>query len=1402
MEHPAAYIPIDRRYALAHGLELPRRPRGAVLFADISGFTALTEALAQTFGPRQGADLLTRRLNQVYGQLIALVHGYGGSIIGFSGDAILCWFGWLDELRAGPEAWPQESPEAPVRRAVTCGLAMQEAMASVSQEPAAPGLTHPLAIKTVVAAGQVRRFAVGNPAIQLMDVLAGAVLDRMAAGEKLARQGELLLDQAAQDALRGELRVAEQREQPDGALRFGVIQALARPAAPIPIWAELGPLPEDAVRAWLLPSVYERLSQEQGRFLAELRPAVALFLRFTGLDFEGDAQVDAKLDAYVRWVQAVLDRYEGALIQLTTGDKGSYLYAAFGAPLAHSDDADRAVAAALDLRTLPSHLDFITQVQMGVSQGRMRVGAYGSPDRRTYGVLGKATNLAARLMSRAPAGQILVARSVAHAIADLYELEPLGALKIKGLRSPLPVHKVLGRRQQAALQYSALFSDPLVGRDDVLARLNALAQEVRAGAGRILRIEGEAGVGKSHLVATFARQAAEQGFQVAMAACQSTTRGIAYHAGRQIARSLLGLGEGRLSGSPEEQMARVEAIVRTMNPEWLLRLPLLGDLLGLPIPDNATTAAFDPRLRQEALAALAVEIAQARARQRPLLLILEDVQWIDEATRKLLLSVARSVAQGPVLLVLVHRPPTREDRSYFDELARLPHQVHIRLSELSPQGVAGLVRQRLGGDVSPLALALIQVQAQGNAFFTEELVDALRESGRIVQEEGVWQLAPAVLEVLRQADCLVRTEAGWELAPDAPLSTANLGLPDSIHGIVLSRLDRLPPSAQLTVKVASVIGRVFEYELLAQAHPARPGPAELQGQLALLSDREFARLEQPEPRLAYIFKHNITQEVVYKTLLENQRQELHQAIGELLERLWPDAVERLAFHFRHSDLTRPQVREKTLDYLDAAARRAQREYANETALNYIDRALALEQRWEWLRAKVQVLHILGRRQEEAQALRALAQLAETPRFELAYLWGQYFEAVSDYQQAQRHLEEALALCRSQGDREGEARCLAFLGLVAWRQGNYEEAQTAYDQALHCLGGEPRYRDEEAEILYGMGIVHRQQGQHEEARLSLSQALALYRSLGNRQGEAQALTALGSIAYLQRDYDQARRFYEEALAIRRRTGDRTGEGASLTSLAQVVLREGDYSQAERLLRQALAIQQAINNRWREGIIWNELGVLTLMVGDLQAARHSLERSLAISQELEDEAGQAYTLCNLGQVLREQGALSAAEELLDRGLALAQAQGDRHLEALYHSELGMVHLQAKRFPQAVEQASRSLAILNEMGLRVSTTSDLSTLALAHLAMDELGQALAYARESLAILDECGGEGPDYPHRDYFVCAQVLAAAGEAQAAERALATARRLLQEQAQRISDPAMRRSFLENVTFNRAIQAS
>ena len=339
MEGASVYIPMDRRQALAHGRRCPSSVQGAALFADISGFTPLTEALAAELGPQRGAEELARHLNPVYDALIAELERYGGSVIGFSGDAITCWLDG-DDGAAGrrPARWPCSRPCASSR---PCA------------RPRAGQVT--LAVKVAVATGPARRFLVGDPTIQVIDVLAGATLDRLAAAEHLreaARWCSTLLrrcigrracvpsrryggdagDRPALTAWSRGLRVRRARHSPGRRCRPG--RSARSSAAP-----------------GCCRPVYERLQAGLGEFLAELRPAVALFLRFGGIDYDARRRGGRKARRYIRQVQRILGRYDGTLIQLTMGDKGSYLYAAFGAPVAHEDDAVRAAAAALELRS-------------------------------------------------------------------------------------------------------------------------------------------------------------------------------------------------------------------------------------------------------------------------------------------------------------------------------------------------------------------------------------------------------------------------------------------------------------------------------------------------------------------------------------------------------------------------------------------------------------------------------------------------------------------------------------------------------------------------------------------------------------------------------------------------------------------------------------------------------------------------------------------------------------------------------------------------------------------------------------------------------------------------------------------------------------------------------------------
>ena len=456
----------------------------------------------------------------------------------------------------------------------------------------------------------------------------------MAAAEHLAERGDVVVAPEVVTHLGDLLSIAEVRTDHNTGLQFAVVTGITAPVTESP-WPAIPPerqLSNDQARPWLLRPVFDRLMSGEGQFLAEIRPAVALFLRFDGIEFDHDDLAGEKLDAYIRWVQSILARYEGNLLQLTIGDKGCYLYAAFGAPITHGDDPARATAAAIELQSPPSRLAFVGQVQMGISQGRMRTGAYGGRARSTYGVLGDEVNMAARLMQLAPPGQIMVSRPIADAVTGSYRLDYLGPTAIKGKDEPIPVYRVQGRRKQSARRPVSVFPSPLVGRDAELNHMSHILTNALDGSGQILRIQGVAGIGKSHLVSEFAERALLQGWRVVLGACQSTGSDIPYHPWRQIFRALLVL----LDETNLDETLQIEQVTQTiteLEPAWRVRLPLLGDLLNLPIPNNPTTAAFEPQLRQEALFTFAVDLIRTWAQFQPLLLIIEDIHWLDEASR-------------------------------------------------------------------------------------------------------------------------------------------------------------------------------------------------------------------------------------------------------------------------------------------------------------------------------------------------------------------------------------------------------------------------------------------------------------------------------------------------------------------------------------------------------------------------------------------------------------------------------------------------------------------------------------------------------------------------------------------------------------------------------------------------
>ncbi|MCB0132457.1 MAG: AAA family ATPase, partial [Caldilineaceae bacterium] len=605
--------------------------------------------------------------------------------------------------------------------------------------------------------------------------------------------------------------------------------------------------------------VYTRLQHGLGNFLAELQPTVAFFLRFAGIDYDADAAAGQKLDSYIRWVQTIVDRYEGTLIDLNIGDKGSYLYINFGAPVAHENNADRAAATALALMAQPEHLRYIAPVQIGISQGRMRAGAYGSRDRRTYGVQGPAVNLAARLMMQAKPGQVLTDPHSATLLEDIFVLSPAGHVVPKGQSQSVPVLAVGRRLRHSPIQHEHGTNAPVVGRDDELAVLTAALARTCSGQGQVVRMEAETGMGRSSLVAAFVQSAKRAGAIVAAAGCESTEGDTAYFAARQIAGWLLGLGLLR-NATPAQKVDHIRHFVQSTEPDWLPRLPLLGDLLGLPIPDNDLTAGLDARLRREALYSLTVAIVQTITKQTPLVLVVEDIHWIDEASLGLLMALGRSVTATPLLLLLTHRSQAQEQDlrrlNTLEQVQQLTPQTTVTLRPMAQAAIRRLIENRLGGPTTSLLLELIQSQAQGNPFFAEELVDALRERAQLALEaNGHWHLQPATLAALRQDGLIQERDGVLRLTPGSTFNDSVLGLPASLHGAVLERLDALPEPLKLTLKTASVIGRRFSLQLLAGVHPTHVTMDALEAELAVLTEHHFTRVDVEGTSGSFLFRH-------------------------------------------------------------------------------------------------------------------------------------------------------------------------------------------------------------------------------------------------------------------------------------------------------------------------------------------------------------------------------------------------------------------------------------------------------------------------------------------------------------------------------------------------------------------
>lgn len=1251
MDRLGTYLPQDRLRALITGNILPDRTNGSAIFADISGFTRLTEKLTQTLGPRRGVEALSSQLDAIYGALIDQVECYGGSVISFAGDSIIGWFEEGDSR-----------PASAALRAITCAQNMQVAMQEFKE----------LSLKIILSTGPARRFVVGDPNIQLMDALAGRTIARLATAERLSQKGEILLDEATLEMVRENVTIREQRTDMGTSETYSVLHALENPAEGLTLPPlDMEALPAESLRPWLLTPVYQRERAGTTSLLTELRPAVPFFVNFSGIDYDNDEEAEKKLSAFVAHIQRIITKYEAALLQLVIGDKGSYGYAVFGAFTAHEDDAQRAVYAALEIKQTPNQLPYIQSLQTGISLGTLRVGAYGNSTRQTYAALGDDVNLAARLMTTAGPDEILITGRIQVDVSDTFTLEPHEPIPMKGKGEPQSVFAVTGISHHRATRLpEPAYRLPMVGRQPELTIIDQKLNLARQGKGQVIGITAEAGMGKSRLIAEVIRLARRRGFVGYGGACQSSGTNTAYLVWQPIWQAFFDL-------DPEmpqrKQIRLLEGELEDRVPERVDSLPLLGLILDLPLPDNDFTRELEPKDRKSALESLLEECLRSAASETPLLIVLEDVHWIDALSHDLLETLARVSENLPICYVLAYRPPEIA-RIQTPRLETLPYFTKIELRDLTASDAEQLIRAKLAmlfperTGMLPRALAdELTQKSQGNPFFIEELINYLHDRG----------LNPYDRRALKE-----------------------LELPASLQTLILSRIDQLTEPLKVTLKVASIIGRVFPFSWLYGYYPSLGEENTVKDHLAQLSKLDLTPLDTPDPELAYLFKHIVTQEVAYESLSYTTRAHLHELLARYLEATYPDdaPVEVLAYHYSRSDNL-----SKKREYLRKSGDSARAAYSNTTALDYYRQALAsspgdeeaidlhinagsvfqLIGEWEQAREHFQrALYIATARQIMPKIVECEIKIGNAWTLHSEYIQAEewlekaYNHAIqindlagmcgalcelgiihwrlAHLDQSTKYLQQGIELARQIGDKAKEAYALTVSGQLEAQVGRFSESHQIYERAL-VLAREMNAKRRIAGILNNYANTHYYEGNYEAAQELLEECLAAVREIGDKRGVALALNNLGNIVYLKDDFKTARTYYEESLKLGRESDDKYVKSIALTSLGITLFRQGKLSEADLCYQESMGLNREMGDQFGLSLVHCYLGLLALAQNRPQAARDSFGEGLTIAHRGDMKLYTVYNLIGMASLFSREARYAKSATLLAAAAGIAESIG---------------------------------------------------------------------------------------------------------------------------------------------------
>jgi class 3 adenylate cyclase/tetratricopeptide (TPR) repeat protein len=982
------------------------------------------------------------------------------------------------------------------------------------------------------------------------------------------------------------------------------------------------------------------------------------------------------MDRALRLMAEAVHRYEGTVNQFL----GDGLMALFGAPVALEDHAFRGVQTALAiLETLSGYSEQLKreravelQLRLGLNTGLVVVGRIGDDLRMDYTAVGDTTHLASRMQALAEPGTILITEATHRLVEGYVQTESLGPVSVKGRSERVRVYRVTGRRRRRTrLEVSVERGlTELVGRERELAVLHECLARVRAGRGQVVGLVGEPGVGKSRLLYEFRQSLADERVTWLEGHCVAYGQTTPYLPILEMLRTNFQIEE---DDNPLQIHEKLRQGIRRVNPALDGILPFLGDVFGLPGATEAVKHLDAKDKRQKTFEAIRTLIV-AGSQQRLHVLILEDLHWIDPISEDYLSFLTASLAAVPVLLLTTQRP------GYTVRWADKTYYTQIALDLLGERETEALVAALLGTRHLPSDLVrFVRDKAEGNPLFMEEITASLLERGMLLRRNG---------EIL------------W--AGGAPVD-----FPATIQDIIRARIDRLEEPVKRTVQAASVIGREFGLRLLTRISEMT---AEVSNHLETLTRAELIHETRFFPELEYMFKHGVTQDVAYQSLLAKRRKDLHGAIGRAVEDLYADRLDEhapiLAYHYARSE-----HEEKAIAYALRAGDQAARLYANAEATTYYEQALAMARARPpapqaqcceidaalKLAAVGMTRQHIERDQRNVERARALAeQLQDEGRLAGALYWlGRLQYVLGDSAKAIEYAGRSLEIADRLGDEGLAAPPVNLMARGYWRS-DPPKARRMIERSVEQMS-RLGHKGEEATALGFAAMLFAAAGEFDRALGYADRGLALAQEIQNPLAEAAAYMYRGTLHDQRGENARAIADYESATRVAEGAGDLFRVYIVKFWESRAHTRGGDASRARTLAEEGFALAEQIGTRFVLAHGKVSLAESLLALGEVDEACRVAREAVLLSAESADGFGAALAHRALAESLVRLRPSDSQwqREILEAIRILQDAEAQPEL-ARSHLSYALLLKAAGELPQASLHLARAIDMFRLMGM----------------------------------------------------------------------------------------------------------